>query len=58
MVEDVWGEDAPASAVGMLILATPTNVFYSLNVSENWQPIAQGVIVVGVDAMVRLSKKG
>jgi ribose/xylose/arabinose/galactoside ABC-type transport system permease subunit len=66
-VEDVWGQDAPTSAVGMLILATLTNVFYSLNVSLNWQLIAQGVIVVGavsvgvgvgVDAMVRLSKRG
>jgi ribose/xylose/arabinose/galactoside ABC-type transport system permease subunit len=61
LVEGVWGQDAPASAVGMLILATLTNVFYSLNVSSNWQLIARGVIVVdavGVDAMDRLSKRG
>jgi ribose transport system permease protein len=45
----------------VLILATLTNVFYSLNVSPNWQLIARGVIVVdavGVDAMDRLSKRG
>lgn len=49
------------SAVGLLILATLTNVFYSLNISQNWQLIAKGVIVlaaVGVDAMVRLRKRG
>ncbi|WP_211368194.1 ABC transporter permease [Microbacterium rhizomatis] len=49
------------SAVGLLILATLTNVFYSLNVSQNWQLIAKGVIVVaavGVDAMVRVRKRG
>jgi len=44
------------SAVGLLILATLTNVFYSLNVSQHWQLIAKGVIVVAavaVDAIVR-----
>lgn len=44
------------SAVGLLILATLTNVFYSLNVSQNWQLIAKGVIVVAavaVDAIAR-----
>jgi len=48
------------SAVGLLILATLTNVFYSLNVSQNWQLIAKGCIVVaavGVDAVVRVRKK-
>lgn len=49
------------SAVGLLILATLTNVFYSLNVSQNWQLIAKGCIVVaavGVDAIVRARKRG
>jgi ribose/xylose/arabinose/galactoside ABC-type transport system permease subunit len=44
------------SAVGLLILATLTNVFYSLNVSQHWQLIAKGLIVVAavaVDAIVR-----
>ena len=44
------------SAVGLLILATLTNVFYSLNVSQHWQLIAKGCIVVAavaVDAIVR-----
>ena len=49
------------SAVGLLILATLTNVFYSLNVSQNWQLIAKGTIVVaavGVDAIIRVRKRG
>jgi ribose transport system permease protein len=49
------------SAVGLLILATLTNVFYSLNVSQNWQLIAKGCIVVaavGVDAVLRVRKRG
>lgn len=44
------------SAIGLLILATLTNVFYSLNVTQNWQLIAKGAIVVAavaVDAIVR-----
>jgi ribose/xylose/arabinose/galactoside ABC-type transport system permease subunit len=48
------------SAVGLLILATLTNVFYSLNVSQNWQLIAKGTIVVaavGVDALIRIRKR-
>lgn len=39
------------SAVGLLILATLTNVFFSLNVNQNWQLIAKGVIVVGAVAL-------
>lgn len=44
------------SGVGLLILATLTNVFYSLNVNQNWQLIAKGVIVVAavaLDALIR-----
>lgn len=44
------------SAVGLLILATLTNVFISLNVSQNWQLIAKGIIVVtavALDSLVR-----
>ena len=44
------------SAVGLLILATLTNVFYSINVTQNWQLIAKGFIVVAavsVDAVIR-----
>ncbi|WBP95775.1 ABC transporter permease [Mycolicibacterium neoaurum] len=44
------------SFVGLLILATLTNVFYSLNVSQHWQLIAKGLIViaaVALDAAVR-----
>jgi ribose transport system permease protein len=39
------------SGVGLLILATLTNVFYSLNVDQNWQSIAKGVIVVTAVAL-------
>jgi len=48
------------SAVGLLILATLTNVFYSLNVSQHWQLIAKGCIVVAavaVDAVIRQRKR-
>lgn len=48
------------SAIGLLILATLTNVFYSLNVTQNWQLIAKGIIVVAavaVDAIVRARQK-
>ncbi len=44
------------SAVGLLILATMTNVFYSLNLDQNFQLIAKGVIVVAavaLDVLVR-----
>lgn len=44
------------SVVGLLILATLTNVFISLNVSQNWQLIAKGAIVVtavALDALIR-----
>ncbi|GAA4760797.1 ABC transporter permease [Nocardioides endophyticus] len=34
------------SAVGLLIFATLTNLFYSLNLSQNWQLIAKGTIVL------------
>lgn len=39
------------SAVGLLILATLTNVFYSLNVSQHWQLIAKGLIVIAAVAL-------
>jgi len=39
------------SAVGLLILATLTNVFFALNVNQNWQLIAKGLIVVGAVAL-------
>jgi ribose/xylose/arabinose/galactoside ABC-type transport system permease subunit len=39
------------SIVGLLILATLTNLFFSLNVNQNWQLIAKGVIIVGAVAL-------
>lgn len=44
------------SAVGLLIIAAMTNVFYSLNLNQNWQSIAKGIIVVAavaLDVLVR-----
>lgn len=34
------------SGVGLLIFATLTNLFYSLNLSQNWQLVAKGTIVL------------
>jgi ribose transport system permease protein len=48
------------SAVGLLILATLTNVFYSINVTQNWQLRAKGLIVVAavsVDAIIRIRRR-
>jgi ribose transport system permease protein len=48
------------SAIGLLILAALTNVFYSLNVTQNWQLIAKGTIVVAavaVDALMRSRRR-
>jgi ribose/xylose/arabinose/galactoside ABC-type transport system permease subunit len=39
------------TVVGLLILATLTNVFFSLNVDQNWQLIAKGLIIVGAVAL-------
>lgn len=44
------------SAIGLLILATMTNLFLNLNVDSNWQLVAQGSIViaaVALDTLVR-----
>lgn len=44
------------SAVGLIILATITNIFYNANVSQQWQLVAKGVIVivaVTVDVLIR-----
>lgn len=48
------------SAVGLLILATLTNVFLSLNVTQYWQLIAKGAIViaaVAIDALARRRRR-
>lgn len=44
------------SAVGLVILATITNIFYNLNVSQQWQLVAKGAIViiaVAADVLMR-----
>lgn len=42
--------------VGLLVLATLTNIFYSLDVDPNWQLVAKGAIIVAavaLDSLVR-----
>jgi ribose transport system permease protein len=39
------------TAVGLLIIATLTNVFDSLAINNNYQLVAKGVIVVGAVAL-------
>lgn len=39
------------SVIGLLILATLTNVFYAVNVNQNWQFIAKGTIVIAAVAL-------
>jgi ribose transport system permease protein len=39
------------TAVGLLIIATLTNVFDSLSINNNYQLVAKGVIVVGAVAL-------
>lgn len=44
------------SAVGLIIIATITNIFYNVNVSQQWQLVAKGIIVivaVTVDVLMR-----
>lgn len=45
------------SAVGLLIFATLTNLFYSLNLSQNWQLIAKGTIVLIAVALDSWSRR-
>lgn len=44
------------TAVGVAILATITNIFYNVNVSQQWQLVAKGIIVivaVAADVLIR-----
>lgn len=48
------------TVVGLLTLATLTNLFYSLNVNQNWQLLAKGLILivaVALDAALRERKR-
>lgn len=46
------------SGVGLLILATLQNIYFSLAVSTNWQLITQGVVVIGAVALdLRLRRR-
>lgn len=48
------------TAVGLVILATITNIFYNMNISQQWQLVAKGVIVivaVAADVLMR-SRRG
>ena len=45
--------------VGLLVIATLTNIFFSINVDPNWQLVAKGAIIVAavaLDALVRRPK--
>jgi ribose transport system permease protein len=44
--------------VGLLVLATLTNIFYSVDVDPNWQLVAKGAIIiaaVALDSLIRRS---
>lgn len=45
------------TAVGLLILATLDNIFFSLAVDSNWQLISQGIIVIGAVALDQLFRR-
>ncbi|MBS1842795.1 MAG: ABC transporter permease [Actinobacteria bacterium] len=45
------------TAVGLLILATLDNIFFSLAVDTNWQLISQGIIVIGAVALDQLFRR-
>ncbi len=48
------------TAVGLLILAVLDNIFFSLALSQNWQSITQGLIVigaVGADGLLRRRRR-
>ncbi|HEY0279110.1 MAG TPA: ABC transporter permease [Solirubrobacterales bacterium] len=45
------------TAVGLLILATLDNIFFSLAIDTNWQSISQGVIVIGAVALDQLFRR-
>ncbi len=43
--------------VGLLVLATLNNIFYSVNVNPNWQLVAKGLIIVAAVALDSLAPK-
>jgi ribose transport system permease protein len=43
--------------VGLLVLATLTNIFYSVDVDPNWQLVAKGLIIVAAVALDSLAPK-
>jgi ribose transport system permease protein len=45
------------TAVGLLILATLDNIFFSLAIDSNWQLISQGIIVIGAVALDQLFRR-
>jgi len=46
------------TVVGMLVLATLTNIFYSIDVDPNWQLVAKGTIIVAAVALDSLQRRG
>lgn len=43
--------------IGLLVLATLTNIFYSINVDSNWQLVAKGTIIVAAVALDSLQRR-
>ena len=43
--------------IGLLVLATLTNIFYSVNVNPNWQLVAKGLIIIAAVALDSLAPK-
>ena len=43
--------------VGLLVLATLSNIFYSLDVDSNWQLVAKGTIIVAAVALDSLQRR-
>jgi ribose transport system permease protein len=37
--------------VGLLVMATLANIFYSVDVDPNWQLVAKALIIVAADAL-------
>jgi ribose transport system permease protein len=46
------------SGVGLLILASLQNIYFSLSISTYWQLITEGIVVIGAVALdVRLRRR-
>jgi ribose transport system permease protein len=46
------------TAVGLLIIASLSNLYFSLALDSNWQSITQGVIIIAAVGLDQLSRRG